>query len=401
MERYKTHIRMLLVLACSCMSLLASCGSNEMKPAVEQPEPTCLVLYTGVLGQTRATEIPENEKIHTLRIIILRPDGSVEYNRFVADMAVNNLFLQEFWVIPDEPKKIILIANEYDTFGLSAFTSESTSTADIMSHLETISYTYDAAKPIPMTGVYDIPAIVAGNRLEQSLDVVRGVAKFSFEFVNQRITDVVVSSMSVSKLADKSYLLPHFTQEGIWRSAPDGSGVFVWSEYSLNGKIYISWEQWLKALVDGQNNGSERTEKMYSDADGWIMGYELPEGTKSEERTLVDDPFDVPKNSTYQLERCFYYPESKNLKEGVSQIPGLEQSYTLNLTMGDKDLNSFEFTSEFSNLRSLFRNTHVRVTVILPKHIDVPIEVYTAIVPWEEGKGISDPFDVTDPDITK
>ena len=66
---------------------------------------------------TRAAEdaLPagNNEKINTLRIVIVRPDGIVEYNRFISlSSAVDSYGDEKFEVLGNEKKRIYLFVNE-------------------------------------------------------------------------------------------------------------------------------------------------------------------------------------------------------------------------------------------------------------------------------------------------
>ncbi len=394
MSGYKRHIMTILhLLACIAACLLAvSCRKAAEEVDVVPRERASLVLYTGIMGKTRAATIPDNEKIHTLRVILLRADGTVELNKYIDGLNASELFVQKFWVFPNEEKKIVLIANEYSNFS-NVLDQYHFGKSGLQEALNNITFTFDSTKPIPMTGIYDIPPIGNDETLSQTLNVIRAATKFSFEFVNEHDKNVEVKSISISKLATTSYLLPQFTREGIW-SDRENSGTFASYGFELDGTTHDSWAGWLQALVDKQQAFPERTQKTFSDQDGWIMEYNIPNENEQTTKLLTDALFTVGANTTSELSQFFYYPESKNLKDGATLIPDYEQSYVLNLTMGDEGDKSYTFSCELPNLRALFRNTHVHVTVDIKKHVYQPIEVNTVLKPWEEGKGQTE-IDIT------
>ncbi len=82
-------------------------------------------------------------------------------------------------------------------------------------------------------------------------------------------------------------------------------------------------------------------------------------------------------------------------------VQGTEDAYILTVTYlkwNADDLTMTEQTKTIA-LGNVPRNTRYRV--FMRASVKVPIEVYTSIVGWEQGKGVSNPFDVTDPDSSK
>lgn len=92
---------------------------------------------------------------------------------------------------------------------------------------------------------------------------------------------------------------------------------------------------------------------------------------------------------------------SVNNRNGKNEgVDGTEDAYILTVTYDKRGEagNAMEETKMIA-LGDVPRNTRYRV--FLRVSVDVPIEVYTNIVGWEPGKGVSDPFDVTDLDFNK
>ncbi len=83
-------------------------------------------------------------------------------------------------------------------------------------------------------------------------------------------------------------------------------------------------------------------------------------------------------------------------------VQGTEDAYILTVTYDEwsaDDRTLKENLTKRIALGHVPRNTRYRI--FLRSSVRVPIEVYTSIIGWEYGKGVSDPFDVTDLDSSK
>ncbi len=394
MQKNKTYIlhTLLLVTSLALCVLHTSCTTQDVEPS--EGERACLVLTSDVLGQTRDAVQPQ-ELIRTLRILILHADGSVEHNRLVGNLAENpdgyqvipTPRVEEFRVKPNEKKQVILIANEYTSFNLDSYPADA---VGVMEHLDSIQYTYDDTKSMPMTGVYEVPAIEEGERYETEMHIIRGVTKFTFEFTDLRSTatqsPIIIKKLELDATTNDSYLLPHFTanEPKIWRM--ENGDMTPKDEYILGTETYPTWQHWLVALVKGQQDGTQRTEKVYSDEDGWIMDYDIPtpDVMYHYTRKIIDSDFTVPTDGSTALVGPFYYPESKYTILGpMSLLENVQQQYVIYME-AENAIGKRVYLEYLPNLRALFRNTHVKVEITFQDGDD-PMLLKAYVKPWVYG----------------
>lgn len=100
-------------LAAFALPFMVACSSREESLPDNVAE---AVLYLNIepIGQTRAntTELPDNEKMHSVRVIVLHQDGTVEHNRHFSLESAQTQKTILLKVTPNETKKIFLFANE-------------------------------------------------------------------------------------------------------------------------------------------------------------------------------------------------------------------------------------------------------------------------------------------------
>ena len=95
------------------LPFMVACSSQE--ESLPEVENTILAVFTiATMGQTRAstTELPNNEKMQSLRVVVLHENETVEHNRYYSlegAQAQKYILLK---VKPNEKKKIFLFANE-------------------------------------------------------------------------------------------------------------------------------------------------------------------------------------------------------------------------------------------------------------------------------------------------
>lgn len=369
-----------ICLATLVLPVMVACSSQE-ESLPEDTSGATLFLNIAPIGQTRAgtADLPDNEKMHSLRIIVLHENGAVEHNKYYdldGALEYKTILLK---VTPKEKKKIFLFANEESVTEVEGVTMEGTDkslTAFFGKYAEDTEgfenavnglyfapgYTKDTN--IPMSSMYEID--VRKEYEKKEFYVVRVATKFTVNFENLRKGDeVTVNSFSIAKHADKNFLMAHVND------TPQNQALF-------RGK---SWIDWLKEVSDAssENDSYETTE-----AAGWLKDYELP-GAANEEQTYtwntsvtVAKPtigaVDPDKLTAGKAEETpvFYLPESKNPKAGATDG---EQEYTMTLNIDGHDKESFTLP----NLKSLFRNTHVIVNVKMDYDI---YEVVIFVRPW-------------------
>lgn len=206
MKTLSQHIilRMASVLGPLFMSAACNSGSSDTTPPAGRT--VMLGVTTEVLGSVRT----DSEKMSTLRIVVLHPDGSVEHNRFVDfGSAMQTEYTRLLEVRPDEKKSIWLIANENSVSSdlhdaLEAYTAGKQGFGEAAGNL---SFVLDPARPLPMTSFYEVQT--EETDMECRFFLVRTAAKFTFRFTNRRSGAVTIDSIAVSDIAEESYLMPH------------------------------------------------------------------------------------------------------------------------------------------------------------------------------------------------
>ena len=322
--------------------------------------------------------MPDNEKMHSVRIIILHSDGTVEHNKFYAldgPMAQHSILLK---VASDESKKVFLFANEESVDAVEGNGSVGGSLSSFLDSYREGSSGFESAvnslyfapdytggKNIPMSSFYVIEMPGQGT-IEKTFYVVRVATKFTVNFLNWRGEDVRVENFSIASHADKNYLMAHVDDSQQNRDL-------------LNGK---TWIEWLKDVSDAssENDNYETTEAV-----GWLKDYRLPEsanmtvtythGTVTIGKPKVD--INNPSNSKPGVAQnipFFYLPESKNIKAGATDG---EQEYQLTIKIDGRDET---FVSTLPHLKALFRNTHVLVNITLYKTLEIEVDV----IPYSE-----------------
>ena len=372
-------------LAAFALPFMVACSSQEESLPEEISE---AILYLNIepVGLTRAgtATLPDNEKMHSVRIIVLHNDGKVEHNRHFSlenALAEKTILLK---VTPNEKKKIFLFANEKSVSSVEGVTVEDenkTLTAFFNSYTEGMSGfeaavnnlyfapDYSVGSPIPMSSMYEIDFPGKGN-FDGTFYVVRVATKFTCRFKNFRSGAVTVNSISVSDIANDSYLMAHkqnqtmqFTEEG-------------------NSISDLFWIDWLKKVSDESQMYPEDN-KTLVEKRGWIMDYDIPGGAVQAPITQTDLNLSVPKATNTDVNQeqgilyTFYLPESKNLMK-PDELYG-EQQYEMTLGLTDEHGEQKSFNFAFNNLKALFRNTNAVIDIIMYDR-----EVVVDVIPYSE-----------------
>lgn len=368
-------------LAAFALPFMVACSSQE-ESLPEDTTEAALYLNIATMGQTRAstTELPNNEKMQSLRVVVLHENETVEHNRYYSlegAQAQKYILLK---VKPNEKKKIFLFANEESVSkveGVNVAGKNQTLTAFFNSYTEGASSfeaavnglyfapDYSDGKPIPMSSMYEIDFPKKGN-FDGTFYVVRVATKFTMNFMNWRGEEVKVDKFTIAYHADKNFLMAHVNDS-------------KQNRLLFNGK---TWIDWLKEVSDAS---SEDDDYATTEAAGWMKDYELPaqaneaftytHGTVTVRKPTVD--IDNPDNSKPGVAKnipVFYLPESKNLKAGTTDG---EQEYTLTINI---DGGTKPFVRKLPNLKALFRNTHVVVNITMYNSNEIVVDV----IPYSE-----------------
>lgn len=372
-------------LAAFALPFMVTCCSQEESLPEEISE---AILYLNIepVGLTRAgtATLPDNEKMHSVRVIVLHENGTVEHNKFYSldGAQVQRAILLK--VTPDEKKKIYLFANEESVSAVEGVADvNSTLSAFFHTYVEGMSGfedavnglyfapDYSAGKPIPMSSMYEID--FKEGREDYQFYLVRAATKFTCRFKNFRSGAVKVNSISVSKIADKSYLMAHKTNQTM---------TFTEEDNSISD---LFWIDWLKKVSDESQMYPEDN-KTLVEKRGWIMDYDIPGGAVQAPITQTDLNLSVPKATDTDVNQeqgtlhTFYLPESKNLIKPDEEPYG-EQQYEMTLGLTDEHGEQKSFNFAFDNLKALFRNTNAVIDIIMYDR-----EVVVDVIPYSEVK---------------
>lgn len=365
-------------LAAFALPFMVACSSREESLPEEISE---AILYLNIepVGLTRAgtATLPDNEKMHSVRVIVLHENGTVEHNKFYSldGAQVQRAILLK--VTPDEKKKIYLFANEESVSAVEGVADvNSTLSAFFHTYVEGMSGfedavnglyfapDYSAGKPIPMSSMYEIDFPEKGN-FDGVFYVVRVATKFTVNFKNWRGEEVTVENFTIASHADRNFLMAHVS------SYPKILNLET-------NQPYPTWIDWLKAVSDASNEDSDAATNRF----GWLTDYRLPEQTTAKvythEGLKIGKPtvdIDYPDNSKPGVASdvpVFYLPESKNLKAGAT-----EQEYILTIKIAGR---AEPFVCKLDKLKALFRNTHLVVNITMYNSNEIIVDV----IPYSE-----------------
>lgn len=439
MKNALLNIVMVMFAACCCMS----CVYDYYPEEVAEENQVTLALNMRLLGYgaTRAgADVLPAERISALRVVLVdlgvdsnnnkEAEPSVEYNKVLHDISLNGeldndgiVHLQFPRIRADRQKKIYLLINCEESY-LEVKVGDKVinlgndellylpgdGTASPIEDATFVSPKGSYSKNdvpdellVPMTAFHSftVPSIAELEKnyilnanlvytLPNELYVVRAINKITFDFVNatkdaeNEGIELLVKDWSISKInTGASYLFAH-----------PGKNTELFKNDVVEGNMNPDWMQWLKAEADR----SQDPEKQYSPK--WLTEYSMPGDISYGEYKFVpggsDDGYILPapeqnNNTTVTLstendpvyfsESCYAVdgqPQRYELAFTVKQKEngkwGNEYPYraTSSLTNGWDGLNYF-------NLQSLFRSTHVKVTVTFRSglgHPDFEIDVH-------------------------
>lgn len=342
-----------------CSWMLMSCSGEQDMPDVRVNTATLhLSVDVGDLPQpTRALtgdgtfEDPASkyERVHTLRVVIVRANGVIEHNRMVtvrpdfsgSTITSNNIIGDnlKFKVIAGESKTIYLFANERAVdfnFQDKLPVGAAFPTAEVEGILLTrrpdaafidngLGVTEKDMRYIPMSESFfvQIPEATGNveDELKEHLFLTRSLIKFSFCFITQTgfsMEGITVDAIKIEGLANTGYYMPHVAD----------------NQYSP-GKY-----------MDAPDNG-ERT----------ITAFEVPAETGASAYTFpVNVPItagmDTSGGTGYPaLTPAVYFPESKT-----------NSSYLVSLTFRNEWQNGV-LESQPLLIKDIARNTHVKINI--------------------------------------
>lgn len=287
-----------------------------------------------------AEAVGDGEKMQTLRIIIVRPDGTVEHNRYYDFHQVPTTYFAtaQFEVVGGETKKVYLFANEntkfnsgrkvanYDFAAIKVgeqFPTNDITGKDIETDETSLIEVNDAltqmALPLFMSECHSVD-VLEKQDTNVELIIVRAAVKFTFRIINTSNEPLALKQLTISKLARREYLLPNEVVYGEL-SEEDGTTITYIKSYNVpmigNNEHYNFKATFADKTVPAKSatsNGKVELDPIY------LL-----------ESNYNDDPSTVGRN------------------------------YKISLTVGDETYEN----GYFNNLTALPRNTHVVVDVTL------------------------------------
>lgn len=307
-----------------------------------------------------AEAVDAGEKMQTLRIIIVRPDGTVEHNRYYDFHQVPTTYFAtaQFEVVGGETKDVYLFANEntkfdsgrkvaeYDFAAIKVgeqFPTNDITGKDIETDDASLIEVNDAltqmALPLFMSECHsvDVPEKQDKN---VELIIVRAAVKFTFRIINTSNEPLALNQLTISKLARREYLLPNGVEYGFEPSVEDGTTITYIKSY--------------KVPMIG-NNEHYNFKATFADK---TVPAKSATGNDGE---VVLDPI-------YLLE--------SNYNDDPSTTG---RNYKISLTVGDETYEN----GYFNNLTALPRNTHVVVDVTLNDEL-TGLECVVRVYPYGE-----------------
>lgn len=372
-------------LAAFTLPFMVACSSQE-ESLPENVEEAVLYLNIEPIGQTRAgaAGLSDNEKMHSLRVVVLHEDKTMEHNRFYKIEGAQDQKFVTLKVTPNEKKWIYLFANEESVSSVKGvtipgggtelatfFNSYTAERKDgFEAEVNKLYFAPDYTKAIPMSSVYEID--FKEGREDYQFYLVRAATKFTYRFKNFRSDAVMVNSISVSEIADNSYLMAHKQKQTMSFTEED------------NSISDLFWIDWLKKVSDESQMYPEDN-KTLVEKRGWIMDYDIPGGAVQAPITQTDLNLSVPKATNTDVNQeqgilyTFYLPESKNLMK--PDEPYGEQQYEMTLGLTDEHGEQKSFNFAFDNLKALFRNTNAVIDIIMyDREVVVDVIPYSAVV---------------------
>lgn len=308
--------------------------------------------FLGMQSRGPLEAVPDGEKMQTLRIIIVRPDGTVEHNRYYDFHQVPTTYFAtaQFEVVGGETKKVYLFANENTKFnsgrkvadydfaaikvGEQFPTNDITGQDNKTSLIEVNDAQTQMALPLFMSECHSVD-VHEKEDTNVELIIVRAAVKFTFRIINTSNEPLALNQLTISKLARREYLLPNGVVYGTEPSEEDRTTITYIKSYNVpmigNNEHYNFKATFADKTVPAKSatgNGKVELDPIY------LL-----------ESNYNDDPSTTGRN------------------------------YKISLTVGDETYEN----GYFNNLTALPRNTHVVVYVTLNDKLtglDCKVRVY-------------------------
>ncbi len=346
--------KILQVIGCCILLLWTGCDTKDdvSDMSSDKIRLTMNVAANFSVSTRTETALPEKEKIKTLRVIIIDGEGKVEYNDLIEqESGVEQISNRTFQVSKNNNKKIYLLANVEGLSDLDPANNDGLEER-IKQNISITSEYLSKTEYLPMSSCYEF-RVEDENKDCGTLYVAYATTKFTFTIKNEMPDSkkLGVSGLTINQIADKSYLYPIVKNT-------EGKEDKFWLEKLENGEIIRSYE-----IPD--------------------MAEHAPYDTGIEERIVIENGHEYSFPAVY-------VPESKYIVDG-------KQSYSLSINLGSGNdetndrIRDLQISSNNKPLNSLFRNTHVNITIVVKNlnEIEIIHGIYGMINPWEDNDPVS------------
>ena len=400
---------------------------DELDPDNYIPDGKTAMFFNIHLLATRETTGIQ-EKVKSLRVIVLNKD-SIECNTFI-DFGNKIYNASDFeynfrWLTKPGTKQILVFANEESVSEINykipdplpegsieilpeAFPNQlsdllnmyrpdsdyeqALNSQELLTILDYVAFQPEYTIPddstifLPYSTSY--PDIEVGKATTKPIDIhlVPVATKFIFKFVNYRQNRVKINGISMSSANQSNYLMGQPSQDELTKDFND-------TEY-----YWVDWLAKISCLSWGYPGFTEN--ENFNGEVGWIEVFEMPDLQDAHIFTFIAEDSDqcftideatekVVDQETIKTPGChttnvYYLPESRNLVHINSDDEGQQedsQIYYLTILledMGQTTAPPFRDV-EIPNLKSLFRNTYVRIELVMREG---DIELYAEIADW-------------------
>ena len=216
------------------LTISVSVSNTPGAPVTKAPESKADINASDYIGPAH-----DGEKIQTLRIVIVRPDGTIEHNRYMDFQgAVKRAYMEvadiAFKVVGPEQKKVYLFVNENSVkedmtgaetkivnYNFNTLEVGKKFPADAIADLKISLFdSYDtvpceenlATASLPMSECHTVQMPAKDHHVD--LYVTRAAVKFTYLFDNQTSQSYSLSQLTISKGSRLEYYMPQITYTG-------------------------------------------------------------------------------------------------------------------------------------------------------------------------------------------
>lgn len=250
-----------LLLFCACGSAVDDFDRNDDRTLLVNLD-ISVALSDVAETPTRAAEgaaaANDNEKMHTLRVIIVRPNWTVEANRLIdlsSDATTHHRETDPFPVVGNERKLVYLFVNE-GTQAIDKITNlprnllefdlnrieigglfPATAVEGLKIRLE--DDTEQIEGPLPMSERHEY-FVTEDEEQSHTFFVTRAAVKFSFRIINDSSKSITIDRLTIDKMAREEWYMPRAKygepdaetgqREIIEYEVPAGMGYYTYGE---------------------------------------------------------------------------------------------------------------------------------------------------------------------------